>query len=208
MRQHYSELLARRAQVDERVVEQQVRKPARAKGRVQPTLQSEIEAPQRIDLEDYCLARVAAQPELIGQVMAELERAFLAPLNVEDFDRAENRALFMVLTTSGGEASVPLALEGRWAMLRASTAQAPALPEEQAVKDLVDAILALRIARTRRLLSRLQDLSAEAQVDGDKDAAREYGRLVNKHVQERERLQAIWHQRTMVGKRDRGATEG
>ncbi|MCD6291379.1 MAG: DNA primase, partial [Anaerolineae bacterium] len=100
MRQHYIQLLARRVQVDERVIERQVMKREREPRQEPEALQTTEEA-LRLDLEDYCLAQIIARPNLIDQVVAELTQATLKPLSADDFERLENQEIFRLLQMPG-----------------------------------------------------------------------------------------------------------
>lgn len=207
MRHHYVQLLARRVQVDERIIERQLAKRENEKpGAPRPSIS--VEPAWRIDLEDYCLARILAQPEVLPLAAAELTQVSLAPLEMNDYERAENREIFARLQAAGDNPDmaafsrqIPAALQPHWAKLTEAIARTPTLPPEQAARDLVSAILSLRAARIRRSLDELQRLLAEAQAAGDLEAARAYAQMVHTHTQERRRLDAIRHRRTMVGKR-------
>ncbi len=209
MRQHYIQLLARRVQVDERIIEQQVARRTRD-GR-QPAsraMPADVPKAERLDIEEYCLAQIIARPELIPQVLEELARVSLTPLEADDFERTENREIFEAIQSvegawQGAEFAEQLsaALQPQWAKLSQAVARMPVLPTEHAVKDMVDTILRLRAARVRRSLSELQRLLAEAQEAGDDAAAHDYGRLVRDRTREIGRLQTILAQRTLVGKR-------
>jgi DNA primase len=240
MRQHYIQLLARRVQVDERLIERQVARrdePAQQSARPRSAV---TEEPRRPDLEEHCLIHMIARPELMAQATVELTRVSLAPPGAADFERAENREIFAALRLAlarglalpGGPAPArgpapyaslswptasPVAwhrghdrentlqlsatLQAHWAKLCEAAAQMPALPTEQAAKDMVDSLLRLRAARIRRSLGELQQLLAEAQATEDQEAARDYAQLVHDRSQELGRLQAILAKRTMVGKR-------
>ena len=208
MRHYYIQLLARRVQVDERVIERQLTKRGSEKSDTLPRSATAVEPARRISLEDYCLARILAQPEVLPLAMTELAQASLAPLEASDYERAENREIFIHLQAIQGHSDmatlaeqIPAALQPRWVELTETVAKIPALSPEQAARDLVDAILSLRAARLRRSLHELQRLLAEAQAAGDTEAARSYAQLVHTCTQERRRLDAIRHHRTMVGKR-------
>ncbi len=208
MRQHYIQLLARRVQVDERIIERQLTKRESEKPAAPPRPSSAAEPTLRLDLEDYCLARLIAQPEVLPLATAELAQASLAPLEIGDYERAENREIFARLQAAGGSLDmaafaeqIPTALRPHWDRLTEAIARTPASPPEQAARDLVDAIVSLRAARIRRSLNELQRLLAEAQAAGDLEAARTYAQLVHTRTQERRQLDAIRHRRTMVGKR-------
>ncbi len=105
MRQHYIQLLARRVQVDERLIERQVarrnepvpRPLSEEEGGTRPRSPAVTEGPRRSDLEEHCLVHMIARPELIAQATVELIQLSLAPPGVEDFERTENREIFAAL---------------------------------------------------------------------------------------------------------------
>ncbi|MCS7221067.1 MAG: DNA primase [Anaerolineae bacterium] len=207
MRHHYIQLLARRVQVDERIIERQLARRGNERADV-PRPSISVEPAWRIGLEDYCLARILAQPEVLPLATAELAQASLAPLDVNDYERAENREIFARLQVAGDSPDmavfaeqIPAVLQPHWAKLTEAIARMPTSSPEQAARDLVNAILSLRVARIRRSLDELQRLLAEAQAAGDLEAARAYAQMVHTRTQERKRLDAIRHRRTMVGKR-------
>ncbi len=209
MRQHYIQLLARRVQVDERIIEQQVaRRTRNGRQPVSRAMPADVPKSERLDVEEYCLAQIIARPELIPQVIEELARVSLAPLEADDFERTENREIFEAIQSAEGSWRgaefaewLSAALQPQWARLSQAVARMPVLPTEHAVKDMVDTILRLRAARVRRSLSELQRLLAEAQEAGDDVAAHDYGQLVRDRTREIGRLQTILAQRTLVGKR-------
>jgi len=228
MRQHYIQLLARRVQVDERLIERQVarrnepvsRPLSGEEGGTRPRSPAVAEGPRRSDLEEHCLVHMIARPELIAQATVELTQLSLAPPGVEDFERTENREIFAALqpvpswpTSQRPGAAVdpsrlpalaerlPATLQAHWARLCEAVTRMPALPTEHAAKDMVDSLLRLRAARVRRSLGELQQLLAEAQTARSQEAARDYAQLVQDRTQELGRLQTILAQRTMIGKR-------
>ncbi len=122
MRQHYIQLLARRVQVDERLIERQVarrnepisRPPlSREEGDTQPRSSAVAEGPRRSDLEEHCLIHMIARPELIAQTTVELTQLSLAPPGVEDFERTENREIFAALQSVLSRQPVPSAGSGQ-----------------------------------------------------------------------------------------------
>jgi len=218
MRHHYIQLLARRVQVDARVIERQVVKRSGSRAPSRSLQTPPVEAtplPQPVDLEDYCLARLISHPQALSLTSAELDQAGLAGIAAEDFEHVENQALFTLLSRAPavhGEGApdewLPASLRPRWERLRAIASQSAALSIEQAVHDLGNAILSLRMARVERSLSELRDLLAGAQEAADEDAARAYGQLVDARRKQLWLLTKVRHQRTMVGKRGQAMGKG
>ena len=206
IRQHYIQQLARRIQVEERVLERQILRKG-GNGRRRAMRPVPTEAPQRVELEEYCLLRIMASPELREHAAAELAQIDVAPLHEDDFERAENRAIFSLLQTADPQGQsapadqLPDSVPAHWTGLQERIAQLPPLPLEHAIRDLVNAILRLRLERIRRSLSELRFLLTEAQEQGDHEAARDYTRLVQEHTQEMKRLQAHLAQYTILRRR-------
>lgn len=213
MRQHYIQLLARRVQVDERIIEQQVLKRGRGERQAAHPVPVDVSHIERLDVEEYCLAQMIARPELIERVAAELAQVSVEPLDAEDFERAENREIFKLMQAAEGAWGVPEfveqlpdALRSQWTRLAQAVAEMPALPADEAVKDMVDTVLRLRAARVRRSLGELQQLLAEAQEAGEEAAARDYTSLAQERTREIGQLQMILARRTLAGKREQAGS--
>lgn len=214
MRHHYIQLLARRVQVDARVIERQVAKGGRGQAPGTPPVEA-VPLSQPVDLEDYCLARLISHPQALSLASAELDQAGLAGIVAEDFEHVENQALFTLLSRTPvvhregtPDEWLPASLRPRWERLHAIASQNAALSIEQAVHDLGNAILSLRMARVERSLNELRDLLAGAQEAADEDAARAYGQLVDARRKQLWLLTKVRHQRTMVGKRGQAMGKG
>jgi hypothetical protein len=154
-----------------------------------------------------------ARPELIERVAAELAQVSVEPLDAEDFERAENREIFKLMQAAEGAWGVPEfveqlpdALRSQWTRLAQAVAEMPALPADEAVKDMVDTVLRLRAARVRRSLGELQQLLAEAQEAGEEAAARDYTSLAQERTREIGQLQMILARRTLAGKREQAGS--
>ncbi len=207
VQQHYLQLLARRVQVDERILERQIARRGR-NGHPEPPPQILTGEQRRLGLEEYCLARMIAQPDLMAQVEAELAQLSIEPPSAEDFEQAANRAIFAAIQAAETAEQIaaiadqlPTALQDQWARLRQAVEHMPTLPTEHAVKDLVDTVLRLRLERVRHSLNELRLLLAEAQEEQDQEAAHEYARLVQARTQEIGQLQTLLGQRTIMGRR-------
>ncbi|MCD6290487.1 MAG: hypothetical protein J7M34_08290, partial [Anaerolineae bacterium] len=147
------------------------------------------------------------RPNLIDQVVAELTQATLKPLSADDFERLENQEIFRLLQMPGTPGSLPVnelvpePLQAHWDRLRQAVAEMPSLSVEQAVREITEAVLRLRVERVRRSLEELKQLLAEAQGTEDREAVRDYTQLVQERTREIGQLQLVLARRAMIGSR-------
>ena len=217
-RAHYVQKLARLVQVDEQIVQSQVLRPTRRRGRRGPAPPPEGEAvprqagePRRLESEAHCLAQLLLWPELLPDLDARLQALQIRPLDSADFSQVVDQAVFEVLLQAqmdeqawDAEASqdgLEAPVQERWRQLLSYGSALPSLPEEQAADDLVNVVLRLRLSRLRRRLAELRYLLEEAQGEGDDRTVEEYGQMVQEHTVEMGRLQQIVNGRTWSGRR-------
>lgn len=231
-RAHYVQQLARMIQTDERTVERLVLRHA---PKVQPAAESPAMAWDRTAAEDWehapigkppaqqmaalrpavalrpspavhSLALLLMYPSLLPQLQGELVALGASPLDEDDFDRVETRAVCAALLAGavredGLWPEAPVALQQVVAELRSYGQRWPALPRQQALKDLVDSVLRLRVtalnARTRQLPALVRD--AEAQ--GQWQEARTFRQALQDWSQQRFVLEQTLNARTLAGQR-------
>jgi DNA primase len=115
----YMQQLARRLQVEERAMFDQMRvvnaAPARATPRTRQRAAPVPESPKRdtTDLEFYCLSLLLRHPHVLNIIDEQLDRAELSPLNVDDFEQLTNREVFRALQAAVIDDPAPTAEEVR-----------------------------------------------------------------------------------------------
>ena len=102
----YMQQLARRLQVEERAMFDQMRvvnatpqRAQRTSQRPRPPITPVPELPKRdtTDLEFYCLSLLLRHPHVLNAIDELLDRAELPPLQVDDFEQLPNREVFRAL---------------------------------------------------------------------------------------------------------------
>ncbi|GAB4523183.1 MAG: hypothetical protein Kow0047_33470 [Anaerolineae bacterium] len=210
MRAHYIQLLARRVNVSERLIEQQVRAPQNRRAPVTRVVTSGA-VPRRLDREEYALALLATQGVSLAQIDAELTSLAVAPISEDDFGRAEARAIFSALRDLAAADEpravaevLPPAAQEMWSRIQQAASEIPSLPREEAPREIVNSVLRMRLERVRSSLAELQRLLEEAQSAGDAEAAEDYTALLAERTREVGQLQAIMASRTLLGRRPGG----
>jgi DNA primase len=217
-RTHYIQKLSRLIRVDESTLRQQLglvsrRQRGRDRSRsapraaAQPELPQRVVAPQAFALEEHCLATLLRRPDFLAQTDALLAELSLPSLREDDFQRAENRALFAAWLqmdeaqdwqTWTDLLSRPLQLHVDFLLERGlDTGQ---LAGSDAERDIERQILNLRLKSIERALRNMRTLQAEALDNGDARAA-EYGQAVSELTAERGRIDHALGERTSSGRR-------
>jgi DNA primase len=217
-RTHYIQKLGRLIRVDETTVrrqlgldsqQQRARERARSSRRAseQAELPSRPAAPQAFALEEHCLATLLRRPDFLEQTDTVLTGLSLSPLQEDDFERAENRALFAAWLQFGEEQdwetwtdSLPHALQLHLDFLLERGLDTDELAGSDAERDIERRILELRLKNVERTLRNLRTLQAEALDEGDAKAA-DYSQAVNVLTAARRRLDIALGERTATGKR-------
>ena len=246
-RQHYIQTLARLIQTDERLVAEQVsaavRKAEREGQRERRSSTAALLRPPqngaaagrapdmaagrgavsppvlRYGAEELILGYLVWRPDLLSRLDGQLIEGNVAPLNVDDFSRGENRAIFgaiqEVLTArSGGEPAVPTPedafldvmldrvpqeLHERTLTMLERAQHGLALTDEKLVKDVGDVLLRLREKDLDRNISQLQFLFKESYEAGVVEQSRVYHDLVTAYTARRDRIEKLFYSRTMTG---------
>ena len=219
-RSHYVQKLARLVRVDEATVRQQLgvgaprqsrRTPARrTQARPEPGTEPAPEArraPTVFALEEHCLAAFLRRPEFLAQASAVLESMDLDPVQQDDFERAENRALLDAwLRYDGGEdwqswvEALPQLLQLHLDFLLERGLDTEELVGQDAERDIERRILELRRRRIDRLAQNLRMLQMEALDRGDAKAS-EYGQDMRMLTVKRINVERALYERTATGKR-------
>jgi len=176
----YMQQLARRLQVDERAMFDQMRvissAPMKQRSRTAPM----PETPKRdtTDLEQYALSLLLLHPHVLNAIDEALDRAELPALNVDDFEQLVCREIFRALRTALIDDPAPTPDEVRANLEEALYPEVAALYEETNERPPVDrgisledgakkAGLQLREKRLRREGQQLRSLLQETAADAE-----------------------------------------
>ncbi len=151
--------------------------------------------------ENYLLSILLLEPELLIRLAGFTADKEMLPLRVEDWQDAENQAIFMALKQFivGDEPwdleifqeALTSHLHDRLARLVTSSARLPdrnlVSLEEAAVK----AILRMRLDRLKAELDAITFMLNDVQQSGDRTATLEYSLSINRHRRERYHLERV-----------------
>ena len=223
-RTHYVQRLARLTQVDERTIQREIeRQAATSNLSVNAERQVRMGRPARNaqtappgaskpgeGMAGYVLQQMLLQPRLLGETDRQLQELGFEPLHEADFGRSEQRTLLQVLTDlqARGEIwqlptladDVPPFLQTYLADLVRGLQARPSLALDQAVHDLVNAVLRLRQANLQLRLQELRHLQADDRGGLAETNANEndYRGLVETHRQELGKLQVALSRRSLL----------
>ena len=227
-RAHYTQLLARLVQTDERLIAEQVRAWGRGKGQrtgrpsrpYGPAAQRQgqnsatalsgvLDARPPFGLEEYILGHLLLRPDLLAQVDAELISQHVPPLNIEDFANTENQATLTVFQstlplTDNWEldemlSSLPTALQDRWQLILDRVRHDPLLTDEKLTKDLGDSLLRLRARNLRQQVKQIESLIMESEQTGDNEQLQQYRELILAYTAQKRHIQRLLNARSMAG---------
>lgn len=229
-RNHYVGRLARLVKIDERALMAELDEVPRASTphrrppiKIQPAAESVSSEQKRVfGLEEYSLAILLGQPEILPAANDELVGMELAPLSADDFHHTENQHLFLLLSDwaagefppgsygEEGEGGVsveylsnqydPL-LQAHLNFLRERWEALPAASREALTKDLADRILLMRGQYLQEEIASLRFLQDEAEESHNEEQRLHYQNLVNAA---KERLRLIHYaidRRSIMGRR-------
>jgi DNA primase len=229
-RNHYVGRLARLVRIDERALMAELDESPRPSTphrrppiRIQAAAESVPNEQKRIfGLEEYSLAVLLGQPEILPAANDELVSMDLAPLAADDFQHTENQQLFHLLSDWAAgefppgsygeeeEAGVsveyltdqcdPL-LQAHLNFLRERWEALPAASREALTQDLVARILLMRGQHLQEEIASLRFLQDEAEESHNEEPRLRYQNLVNAA---KERLRLIHYaidRRSIMGRR-------
>lgn len=227
-RAHYTQQLARLIGLDERTAERLVAKKRPAPSRVvppppeaeaaepvaetvQPTAQragrrSVTPAPVEPGAATHCLALLVSHPDLLPSLQAELGQIGTAPLDEDDFGRAEERAICSALlagqiTPDGAWPAAPVELQQLLAQIHNYGRRGPSLSQRQLQQDAVNAVLRLRIEALKARSRQLPALVHQAEAEGQDEEAQAYRRVQRDLSRHRLALEQALNARTLTGRR-------
>jgi hypothetical protein len=168
--------------------------------------ESEPPRPSTFTLEEHCLAVLLRQPAFLERANILLESLSLPPLLEDDFERAENRALYAAwLQVEDGssweewEQSLPHALQIYLDFLLGHGSEIKEPAPEDAERDIERTTLTLRHRHLKRISQNLRFMQAEALESGDAKAI-EYGHTMVELTGQITRLEYALLERTSLGK--------
>ncbi len=223
-RQEYTQRLARRLRLDEAVVEREImgdrltRRPSRPAGDEQrrrksprpgadmaDTLTPTPPAATEFGIEEQCLQYLTRTPGLIHTLSLAFAEATIPFLDVEDFSRPENRAVYAQIKANAeagdlAEASRLQAMLGQPlagyvdGLMRAP---GPAAPEEDQSEDLTRCAFRLKGRSLRQIVDRLYYLLQEPELSD----SRTYSQRIQEALAALQQIDRCLHARSMVGRR-------
>lgn len=211
-RTHYIQKLARMVRADETAIRRQLRASSSPRARRQESREAELSPeqpePGTFALEEHCLAALLRRPEFLDRVDFLLDSLSLTPLHEDDFERVENRALFMAWRQIAADQdwqtwaeSLPQALHLQLDFLLAHGPDTEDLAGEEAERDIERTSLLLRHRNLERVSHNLAVLQREALEQGDPKAT-EFSHTMLKLTVERARLERALSERTSLGRRE------
>ena len=178
-REHYVQKLARMVRMDETTIRRQLS----VQSQLQAKRPSEIKQPPQktdpdaVSLEEFCFAALLRRPELLERTRALLAGVSLPSLGENDFEHAENRALFLAWQHIPEETnwqewvdSLPATLQQRLDFVLENGPTAEELIGEEADRDFARNILRLRRKTIDRTIQNLGVLQTESLEQGDAKA--------------------------------------
>jgi len=233
-RGHYIQQLARLIQTDERLVAEQVARTRTTDDGRRTTVAGASELPagdrpsQQADRPDIRPARAAvnrrsapvgpeehllgcllSRPDLLAALDAQLIGLGVPPLNPEDLNDAENRAILATLQAhlpaaaawapSEIAAIMPEALAEHCRGLLEHVQRRPSLTDDKLLKDLGDLVLRLRQEGLYRQVSQVRYLIQEFEESSSLDEARRYRELMPIYTGQIAQVQKLLNARTMAG---------
>lgn len=216
-RTHYVQQLARMVQIDERSLWQQIqqatgrRTPSRV---VRPERAVAEDEPMRLGLDEHCLAFVLFYPNLLPQSDQAMRVCGEPPLQLDDLDRPEDRAILQTWRQWLENEGTPDArgpfydtlderLQDRLdTLVRIQQAQ-PTVAEDLLTDKVLDAVTRLRLRNLRRQNHELRFLQSDAESSGDKEMLREYIQPIVRVTARIRRLEQAMSERSVAGRRQR-----
>jgi len=162
----------------------------------------------RLETEDYLLAHLLREPDLLIWLVAAASKRDLAAVNINDWQHVENQEIFRALNRflSGDiqwdvemfQDLLPSALHGRLAQLIAEGAKLPDSSSEELRDDLLKVLVRLRLDRLRERSVQVKFLIDEASQSGDREDSRDLFALNNQMLRDLAHLQTTYYQLSRV----------
>jgi DNA primase len=162
----------------------------------------------RLETEDYLLAHLLRDPDLLIWLVAAAAKRDLAAVHINDWQHVENQEIFRALNRylSGDiqwdvemfQDLLPSALHGRLARLIAEGTKLPDSSSEELRADLLKVLVRLRLDRLRERSVQVKFLIDEASQSGDREDSRDLFALNNQMLRDLAHLQTTYHQLSRV----------
>lgn len=221
-RTHYVQALARLAQMDERLVTEQVARASRVEERAshaaaepRPGRQpAAAPGPKRAPVvwsfgpEEYILGWLTLRPELLAGLDEDMIGQQAPPLSAEDLSSAENQALLATLLDFPAQAGRPVEerlaelpepLTGSAQAMVAEVRGRPPLTDEKLIKDLGDSLLRIRERNLKRQVQQLEFLIRERAEAEDREESRRLHELVTSYTAQKRHIQKLLNMRSIAG---------
>lgn len=162
----------------------------------------------RLETEDYLLAHLLRDPDLLIWLVTAATDRDLAPVSIQDWQHVENQEIFRALNRFMSsdiqwdvemfQDTLPGALHGRLAQLIVAGAKLPDSSSEELRADLLKVLVRLRLDRLRERSVQVKFLIDEATQSEDRDDARDLYALNNQMLRDLAHLQTTYYQLSRV----------
>ncbi len=153
----------------------------------------------------HCLSLLVLHPEMLPDLQAELVALGAGPLDEEDFNQADERAVCAALVTGEFDdarwSGAGRAEDALLAELQASAQRLPSLSRDQMLEDMLRAVLRLRISNLKSRAKTLPALTRSAREEGQIDDVRSYQQIQQTLSEHLRLLEQLLNQRTNAGRR-------
>lgn len=154
----------------------------------------------------HCLSLLVLHPDLLPDLQAELAALGAGPLDEDDFDQVDERAVCAALVAGdlgAGrlEAGAQAAAAALLTQLQEAARRLPPLPRDQLLEDMLKAVLRLRISSLKARAQTLPSLTRSAKDEGLSDDVRSYQQLQQALSEHLRVLEHMLNQRTNAGRR-------
>lgn len=154
----------------------------------------------------HCLSLLVQHPGLLPDLQAELAAMGTGPLDEDDFNQVDERAVCATLVTgeigSGDQWSgVDAATDAMLAHLQTAAQRLPPLSRDQVLEDMLKAVLRLRISNLKAQAKTLPALTRSAKDEGLTEDVRSYQQLQQALSEHLRMLEHMLSQRTHAGRR-------
>jgi hypothetical protein len=159
-------------------------------------------------LEEHILGWLFLRPDLLSSLDADMIGQQGPPLEPDDFNSTENRALLMALQGAGSAleevgpedrlADLPEVLRNPGRAIVAEVQRKPPLTDERLLKDLGDSLLRLRLRHLSEQIRQLEALVRESQ-EADTEEWRQYKDTIGVYSAQKDHLEKVVHGRSTAG---------
>lgn len=221
-RQHYVQQLSKLVQIAELIIDSRVKSSARTqhvtfvqkerKATDQPTKgppkpgnssgaleRRPVATATAVNEEDYLLARLLGDPDLIVWLAGATDQLEISPLRADDLQNVENQEICRALkqfVSSDEQWDIELFqetltphLHSKLAQLIIFNAQLPQSSPNELREDVIRTLIRIRIQRLSAESTNIKFLEEDAAHQGDLLGAKQFGYINNQHLRDLSRLQ-------------------